>query len=154
MVRRSMRSPTQLTRDLAGLAPVEAPVAFYSTVTAQRIDTTTLDTDYWVRNLRHRVRFADAIEALLADGHRVFIEASPHPVLTLGMQETFEQAGVPALAIPTLRRDHGDRAQLLRASPRRSSPESTSTGHDCTPPTPPPAPSTSPPTPSSVSATG
>ena len=38
----------QLTRDLAGLAPVEAPVAFYSTVTAQRIDTTTLDTDYWV----------------------------------------------------------------------------------------------------------
>ena len=105
----------QLTRDLAGLAPVEAPVAFYSTVTAQRIDTTTLDTDYWVGNLRHRVRFADTITTLLADGHRVFIEASPHPVLTPGMQETFEQAGVPALTIPTLRRDHGDRAQLLHA---------------------------------------
>ena len=45
----------------------------------------------------------------------MFIEASPHPVLTPGMQETFEQAGVPALTVPTLRRDHGDRAQLLHA---------------------------------------
>ncbi|WP_438471562.1 acyltransferase domain-containing protein, partial [Streptomyces asiaticus] len=70
---------------------------------------------YWIKNLRERVRFADAIRALLDDGHRVFIEASTHPVLTIGMQETFEEAGVPAAAVPTLRRDHGDHAQLLRS---------------------------------------
>ncbi|NGO74058.1 acyltransferase domain-containing protein, partial [Streptomyces sp. SB3404] len=52
---------------------------------------------------------------LLADGYRVFVEASPHPVLVLGMQETFEEAGVEAAAVPTLRRDQGDRRQLAQA---------------------------------------
>ncbi|WP_262697718.1 MULTISPECIES: type I polyketide synthase [Streptomyces] len=100
---------------LSGIEPVQAEVAFYSTVTGARMDTSELDTAYWVRNLRERVRFADAVRALLDDGHRVFIEASTHPVLTIGMQETFEEAGVPAAAVPTLRRDHGDHAQLLRS---------------------------------------
>ncbi|MGW7594872.1 acyltransferase domain-containing protein, partial [Streptomyces rubiginosohelvolus] len=100
---------------LAGVKPVPGQVAFYSTVTGARMDTSDLDTAYWVKNLRERVRFADAVRALLDDGHRVFIEASTHPVLTIGMQETFEEAGVPAAAVPTLRRDHGDHAQLMRS---------------------------------------
>ncbi|OPF73137.1 polyketide synthase, partial [Streptomyces antioxidans] len=106
----------ELGEVLAGVRPVVGggdEVAFYSTVTGGRVDAADLDTDYWVRNLRERVRFADAVEALLADGHRVFIESSTHPVLTVGMQETFEQAGVEAVAVPTLRRDHGGQAQLL-----------------------------------------
>ncbi|WP_156107548.1 acyltransferase domain-containing protein, partial [Streptomyces violaceusniger] len=74
-----------------------------------------LDSGYWVSNLRERVRFTDAVQALLADGHRVFIEVSTHPVLTLGLQETFEEAEVSAVTVPTLRRDHGGRAQLLHS---------------------------------------
>ncbi|MEU7277096.1 SDR family NAD(P)-dependent oxidoreductase, partial [Streptomyces asiaticus] len=105
----------ELRELLSGIEPVQAEVAFYSTVTGARMDTSELDTAYWVKNLRERVRFADALRALLDDGHRVFIEASTHPVLTIGMQETFEEAGVPAAAVPTLRRDHGDHAQLLRS---------------------------------------
>ncbi|MGH3376522.1 MAG: type I polyketide synthase, partial [Actinoallomurus sp.] len=100
---------------LAGVRPASADVAYYSAVTGKRIDTTTLDTGYWVTNLREPVRFADAIQALLVAGHRVFIEASAHPVLAMGMQETFEQAGVEAAALPTLRRDHGDQTQLVHA---------------------------------------
>ncbi|MEU5429761.1 SDR family NAD(P)-dependent oxidoreductase [Streptomyces olivoreticuli] len=100
---------------LSGIQPVSAEVAFYSTVTAERADTTGLDADYWVRNLRQPVRFADTVEGLLADGYRVFIEVGPHPVLNLGMEETIEQAGVSAVVVPTLRRDHGDAAQLARA---------------------------------------
>ncbi|AEM83630.1 Beta-ketoacyl synthase [Streptomyces violaceusniger Tu 4113] len=105
----------ELREVLSGIEPVQAEVAFYSTVTGTRMDTSGLDTDYWVTNLREQVRFADAVQALLDDGHRVFIEASTHPVLTIGMQETFEEAGVPAAAVPTLRRDHGDQAQLMRS---------------------------------------
>ncbi|MFE2186583.1 SDR family NAD(P)-dependent oxidoreductase [Streptomyces sp. NPDC059455] len=105
----------ELREVLSGIEPVQAEVAFYSTVTGTRMDTSELDTTYWVKNLRERVRFADAVRALLDDGHRVFIEASTHPVLTIGMQETFEEAGVPAAAVPTLRRDHGDHAQLMRS---------------------------------------
>ncbi|OPF74997.1 polyketide synthase, partial [Streptomyces antioxidans] len=100
---------------LAGAEPVPGQVAFYSTVTGARMDTSELDTAYWVKNLRQRVRFADAVQALLHDGHRVFIEASTHPVLTIGIQESIEEAGVEAVTIPTLRRDHGGTAQLARS---------------------------------------
>ncbi|GAA2068281.1 hypothetical protein GCM10009801_16430 [Streptomyces albiaxialis] len=106
----------ELGEVLAGVEPVRAPVAFYSTVTGARIETTGLDTGYWITNLRRPVRFADTVHALLDAGHRVFIEASPHPVLTLGMQETFEQAGVEvAVTVPTLRRDEGGSDQVAYA---------------------------------------
>ncbi|MFK4070361.1 SDR family NAD(P)-dependent oxidoreductase [Streptomyces sp. NPDC029674] len=106
-----------LTERLADIRPASTDVAFYSTVTAERLaDTTALDTDYWVTNLRQPVRFADTIEALLADGYRLFIEASAHPVLSLGMEETIERADVSATVVPTLRRDHGDALQLTRAA--------------------------------------
>ncbi|MBB5936996.1 type I polyketide synthase [Streptomyces zagrosensis] len=105
----------ELREVLAGIAPVRSEVAFYSTVTAERIDTATLDTAYWVTNLRERVRFADAVRQLLSAGHRVFIEASTHPVLTVGLQESFEEATVHATAVPTLRRDQGGLAQLAQS---------------------------------------
>ncbi|WP_423229705.1 SDR family NAD(P)-dependent oxidoreductase [Streptomyces mobaraensis] len=103
---------------LSGVEPLATDTAFYSTVTAGRIDTATLTSDYWVTNLRQQVRFADTIEALLADGYRVFIEAGPHPVLNLGMEETIERAGVSATVVPTLRRDHGDAVQLAHSVAR------------------------------------
>ncbi|MEU0842860.1 SDR family NAD(P)-dependent oxidoreductase [Streptomyces sp. NPDC005962] len=108
----------ELTGLLDGVQPTPQPgagVVFYSTVTAEPADPAGLDTTYWVRNLREQVRFADAVRAALAAGHRVFIEVSTHPVLTVGMQETFEEAGSAAIAVPTLRRDHGDLAQLVRS---------------------------------------
>ncbi|WP_425288548.1 type I polyketide synthase [Streptomyces melanosporofaciens] len=105
----------ELAEALAGVRPVASAVAFYSTVTARRIDTTGLDTAYWVSNLREPVRFADTVQALLADGHRVFIESSTHPVLTVGMQESFEEAGADGVTVPTLRRDHGGRARLIES---------------------------------------
>ncbi|MEU1806422.1 beta-ketoacyl synthase N-terminal-like domain-containing protein [Streptomyces sp. NPDC019937] len=108
----------ELTHLLDGIRPAtstDTGVAFYSTVTGGRIQPAGLDTRYWVRNLREQVRFADAVDALLADGHRVFIEASTHPVLTMGMRECFEEADTAAVAVPTLRRDHGGRAQLMRS---------------------------------------
>nr|MDT0662023.1 type I polyketide synthase [Micromonospora sp. DSM 115978] len=100
---------------LGGIVPVGSPVGFYSTVTGVRTDTRELDAGYWVDNLRRPVRFADAMDALLADGHRLFIEVSPHPALTVGMQECFDRAGVPAVVVSTLRRDEGDLARVGRS---------------------------------------
>ncbi|WP_432015783.1 acyltransferase domain-containing protein, partial [Streptomyces cucumeris] len=106
----------ELMRVLDGIEPIAvSEVAFYSTVTGGRVDTSVLDTGYWVRNLRERVRFAETVEVLLADGYRVFVEASSHPVLTVGMQETFESVGVGAVTVPTLRRDHGGQRQLVES---------------------------------------
>ncbi|EXU61611.1 polyketide synthase, partial [Streptomyces sp. PRh5] len=47
----------ELRELLSGIEPVQAEVAFYSTVTGARMDTSELDTTYWIKNLRERVRF-------------------------------------------------------------------------------------------------
>jgi acyl transferase domain-containing protein/NADPH:quinone reductase-like Zn-dependent oxidoreductase len=98
----------QLAEELSGITPTRSDVAFYSALMGARTDTRTLGADYWIDNLRRPVRFADTVGSLLDDGYRLFIEASPQPVLTLGMAETFEAADVAAVAVPTLRRGHGD----------------------------------------------
>ncbi|MFC4907528.1 SDR family NAD(P)-dependent oxidoreductase [Actinomadura gamaensis] len=105
----------ELTEALANIAPGASEVGFYSTVTGARTGGASLDAAYWVANLRRPVRFADAVRALLGDGYRVFIEAGPHPVLTVGMEETFEDAEITAAAVPTLRRDEGGAARIVRS---------------------------------------
>ncbi|MGY0063232.1 SDR family NAD(P)-dependent oxidoreductase [Streptomyces sp. LZ34] len=105
----------ELAEVLAGVSGAASDTAFYSTVTGARMDVSGLDSGYWFTNLRQPVRFAEAVQALLADEYRVFIEVSAHPVLLLGLQECFEAADAPAVAIGTLRRDEGGPERLCRA---------------------------------------
>ncbi|WP_420831575.1 type I polyketide synthase [Amycolatopsis lexingtonensis] len=78
----------RLLADLAPIRPCPAEVPFVSTVTASVFDTTGLDAEYWFTNLRQPVLFDPALRAALAEGWSAFVELSPHPVLTLGMQQT------------------------------------------------------------------
>nr|WP_052398024.1 type I polyketide synthase [Streptomyces sp. NRRL F-5123] len=97
----------RLAEVLAGITPRPATVPFYSSATGGLLDTAELGADYWYYSLRERVRFEEAVGALLADGHTLLVEASPHPVLTPAVEETAEQAGGGARALGTLRRDDG-----------------------------------------------
>lgn len=103
----------RLLGDLAGIAPRTAPVPFYSTVTGRELDTVALNSAYWYRNLRERVEFEQATRNLIADGHRVFLEISAHPLLTVGLRETIEDSGEPAVVVGTLRRDEGGPDRFL-----------------------------------------
>ncbi|MFD7559466.1 SDR family NAD(P)-dependent oxidoreductase, partial [Streptomyces sp. NPDC059835] len=99
---------------LAPITPRVPEVAFYSTVTNEVVDTAALDAGYWYRNLRQTVEFEKTTRALLADGFTTFIESSAHPVLTIGLQETFEAAdAATAMAVPSLRRDEGGLERFL-----------------------------------------
>src|ERR1039457_236563 len=98
---------------LALVTPQPAKIPFYSTVTGALIDTTCMDAAYWFANLRQTVRFEQAVRTLLETDHRVFIEVSPHPVLTTGLQETIEDAGVDAAVTGTLRRDDGSADRFM-----------------------------------------
>ncbi|MEU3985444.1 type I polyketide synthase [Streptomyces sp. NPDC026672] len=103
---------------LAGFAPVvprPAEVPFYSTVTGDRVeDTTTLDAAYWYDNVRCTVRLEDTVRALAAAGHRVFVEAGPHPVVCASASDVLEAAGIADTAVVgTLRRGDGSRARFL-----------------------------------------
>ncbi|MGW0769413.1 type I polyketide synthase [Streptomyces sp. NPDC002676] len=104
----------RMLAELASVTPRACEVPFYSTVTGAPVDTAELDAEYWYQNLRQPVQFERTTRALLADGHRVFVEASPHPVLSVGIEETFAAAGADdARVVGTLRRADGGPARLL-----------------------------------------
>jgi acyl transferase domain-containing protein len=111
-----------LGAELAGIRPGPGRVPMYSTVTGKRADGTELDAAYWFANLRREVAFAPAVRALADAGHRVFVEVSPHPVLTTAIAETLTQTsaetetgatGPGPVITETLRRDDGGPARLL-----------------------------------------
>jgi polyketide synthase 12 len=94
----------------SSVAPCSGDVPFYSTVTGQLLDTAELDAGYWYRNARETVRFEQVMRALLKEGYRTFVEVSPHPVLSMAVQETaedtLEDSGDVAI-VGSLRREQG-----------------------------------------------
>ncbi|WBB61306.1 SDR family NAD(P)-dependent oxidoreductase [Streptomyces sp. WMMC500] len=100
----------ELAEELGGIRTRPCHVPFFSTVTGEMLDGRELDAGYWVRNLRATVRFSDAVRKLVGQGHRMFIETSAHPVLTMGVQETAE---ADAVAVGSLRRGDGGTERFL-----------------------------------------
>ncbi|MFI1971533.1 type I polyketide synthase, partial [Streptomyces cinnamoneus] len=109
---------TELAEALAPIAPRTGDIPFYSTVTGELTDTAHLDAAYWYRNLRHTVAFQPTVEKLLTLGHTVFVEASPHPVLTVGVQDTVDATDAQATVTGSLRRNEGGPGQFLTALSR------------------------------------
>ncbi|MEU1290510.1 type I polyketide synthase, partial [Kitasatospora sp. NPDC005856] len=105
----------RILAELAGISPATSTVPLYSTLTGAPIDTAGMDAGYWFDNLRSPVRFEEATRALLGSGRSVFVECSPHPVLTVGVQETADAVGAEAAVLGTLRRGQGGPEQLLAA---------------------------------------
>ncbi|WP_228817987.1 type I polyketide synthase [Nocardia transvalensis] len=105
----------ELLDALGPITPRAGDIAFHSTVTGGELGGTELTAAYWCRNLRETVLF-EPVVAALSQRHTAFIEPSPHPVLTVRVQETAEAAGVPVAAIGTLRRDEGTHTRLLSSA--------------------------------------
>ncbi|MCT7660378.1 type I polyketide synthase [Mycobacterium deserti] len=94
----------RLTAQLPTPRAAETPL--YTTALADPRSTAPRDDRYWMANLRDRVRFAEAVGAAAADGHRRFLEVSAHPVVAHSIVETLTQAGIEENAVvPLLRRD-------------------------------------------------
>ncbi|MEU0927084.1 type I polyketide synthase [Streptomyces malaysiensis] len=106
----------ELLKVLADLKPRTSEVPFYSTVSGELVDTAGLDAEYWYRNLRQTVELEATTRTLLDTGHAIFIEVSPHPVLTLPVQQTVEAAEAQAVVIGTLRRDEGGLERFLTSA--------------------------------------
>ena len=112
----------ELMGALAGIRPRASQVPMISTVTGQPVDGSSLDADYWYENLRHTVRFLDAVRAAVTSGHAFFLEVSPHPVLTPAIKDAVDDAigpardAAPGAVVGSLRRDAGDLRQLLGAA--------------------------------------
>jgi acyl transferase domain-containing protein len=102
----------------AGLGPVTSrppQLPFFSTVTATAVgESLPLDLDYWYRNIREPVLYAQALLAMAKSGISRFVELSPHPALLHASADTFRAAGIEATYTPTLRREGDDAIELAR----------------------------------------
>ena len=102
---------SHLLKAAEGIAPRAGHTPFYSTVTADRLDTAELDAEYWYRNARETVRFGPVISLLLSQGYRRFIEVSPNPTLLVPLHEAFAHdlgaAEAEASFTGTLKRGQG-----------------------------------------------
>ncbi|MFE3034837.1 beta-ketoacyl synthase N-terminal-like domain-containing protein [Streptomyces canus] len=99
----------ELTESLADVGGRAPRVPVYSTVLDDPRGDSVFDSTHWAANLRRPVRLDRAVASAAADGHRVFVEISPHPVLARALTDN-----VPgALALGTLRRDADGCADFL-----------------------------------------
>src|SRR6202050_1657850 len=86
----------QVLDALAGVAGAPGTVAVISGIDGQVVDGSVMDDGYWYRSLREPVQFHRAVQTLAASGHRIFIEVSPHPVLTPAIEDTLTSTGAGA----------------------------------------------------------
>ncbi|SEQ75095.1 Acyl transferase domain-containing protein [Nitrosomonas sp. Nm51] len=94
----------EVREKLAQLSPSLPSIPLYSTVTGDLVDDIACDAEYWCNNIRKPVYFAKAMESLLKDGHRVFLEVGPHPVLSTAIKECCSARNIPAQTAATLKR--------------------------------------------------
>src|SRR6185436_3942307 len=99
-------------RVVGDLQPRPAAIGIYSTVTGTLITGEQMVSAYWARNLRQPVMLSAAVAAASSDGHDVFLELSPHPLLVQPIQETIGDRG--AIAAASLRREEDGNLALRR----------------------------------------
>ncbi len=112
----------KMIEQLDDISPRQGEVRLVSTLTGQQVQGAEMGAEYWYRNMRELVRFEPVIEGLLAEGHRAFVEVSPHPLLSVAVQETAARLGAvgeltgepPDICVlTTLRRNEDDAERFL-----------------------------------------
>ncbi len=100
---------TDLLTALSEIRPTSSNCPFVSTVTGSVVDGTELDANYWWRNVRETVRFAEAMNAALRLNEADVLEIGPHPALAYSIRECLSP-GSNRRILESLRRDE-DEAQ-------------------------------------------
>ena len=96
------------------LRPGTPQLPLYTTALDDPRSTAPRDGAYWAANLREPVRFAQATTAAAADGYRLFVEISPHPVVEHSIIETLDELGIEdACVTHSMRRGQPGRETLL-----------------------------------------
>nr|APD71576.1 type I polyketide synthase 2 [Streptomyces sp.] len=106
----------ELVARLGEVRTTRPSVPMYSTVDLDWVGASTLTGAYWYRNLRQPVLFQSAVEHLVDQGFRAFVESSSHPVLTSAIEQTLEESGTTGVVTGTLRRDDGGPARFLMSA--------------------------------------
>ncbi|MFE0020900.1 type I polyketide synthase [Amycolatopsis sp. NPDC059021] len=98
---------------LRGISPRRAGIPMISAMSGEFLTGPEMDAEYWHASLREPVEFERAVRTLGGAGHEIFVETSPHPVLTGAIADTLGGGAEPPIAVGTLRRDDGGAPRLL-----------------------------------------
>jgi phthiocerol/phenolphthiocerol synthesis type-I polyketide synthase C len=90
-----------LVRELGEVAARPPARPLISTVTGQPV-TRPLDAEYWWRNVRAPVLFADSVRHAAAEGGTIFVEISPRPVLQHYLRDILRESDVPSRVMPAV----------------------------------------------------
>ncbi|WP_449066517.1 acyltransferase domain-containing protein, partial [Planomonospora algeriensis] len=95
----------RLRAELSGIEGGKPGLPFYSTVLDDPREAPVFEPAYWAAGVRRPVRLMAALRAAAEDGHTVFTEIGPHPVLATALRDT-----LPAGSVVThsLRRGHDE----------------------------------------------
>ncbi|MFE6867295.1 SDR family NAD(P)-dependent oxidoreductase [Kitasatospora sp. NPDC057692] len=91
---------------LGGLEAGRGGIPLVSTVTGRAVADHEMDADYWWRNVREPVRFAEAVAALIGEEHGcdVLVEVGPHPALSGYLRRIAADQGAAVEVASTLTR--------------------------------------------------
>ena len=103
----------EMSSSVKGISPKSAKVPIISTVTGSAAVEGDYGADYWAENIRRPVRFAVAIEKLIKEGHRTFLEISPSPVLAVSIDQCLNHCSEKGSVLTSLRRGQTDRRAML-----------------------------------------
>ena len=95
-----------------GLTYSQPELTVVSSVTGAEVSAELTDPEYWVRNVRQPVRFADAVRALAAEGVNRFLELGPDAPLTAAVPQSVTDT---AVAVAAQRRDVPEDVALVTA---------------------------------------
>ena len=105
----------ELLRSLSGIKPKANHTELISTVTGKAIDGRELTGEYWWRNVRCSVLFADAMTELAVQDCSVALELGPHPVLAYSITECFQHAGKAVRTVTSLHREQDDLRRMAES---------------------------------------
>ncbi len=83
----------------------ENSLPFYSAVRGRLLPGTELNSAYWRDNIRRPVEFASVIDAIANDGHELFVEFAPHPIVGVSIQECLRAHEMKGETFALLKRD-------------------------------------------------
>jgi acyl transferase domain-containing protein/surfactin synthase thioesterase subunit len=103
----------ELVQLLQGIKANRSTIPIISTVTGFPQEGQDFDATYWGRNIREPVRFASAVDYLVQKKHNLFLEISPHPVLTMNIVQCLRHFHQEGTVLASLRRQQGERLAML-----------------------------------------
>ena len=103
-------------RDALGEVTHTVPsLPMFSSISHGLVTRAMLDAAHWGVGLRRSVDFSGGVNAALDAGCRTFVDIAPHPVMAGYVRECADAAGVDVVAVASLRRTAGERAQLMQS---------------------------------------